>query len=97
MGFPWITVLRWVLPTIPEIVSTVRNLKKDQTQTHAAHQNDLLGRIDQLEKALALHSQINQELSDQLQRLQKRLQIAIGVAIFGVIMSVVALGVAVFR
>ena len=98
MPFPLATILRWVLPAIPELVSTVRSF---QAQRHApldsSVQNDAEGRIEDLEKALDLQSRINEGLTSQLQLVQKRLQIATVIAIFGMVLGVLALALSVFR
>ena len=93
MPFPWVTIVRWVLP---ELISTVRNFKKQQSAP-TPHEDDLTGRIEKLEKALELQSQINEALTVQLQQLQKRLQILTFVAVCGLILSAVALGILIFK
>ena len=98
MGFPWTTILQWVLPSIPELISTIRNMKKPpHTQGQSAHQEDLIGRIEKLEKTLELQSQINTMLTVQLQRVQRRLQILTFVAIFALVLAMIALGIVFLR
>ena len=94
MPFPWVTIVRWVLP---ELISTVRNIKKQQAAPSSPHEDDLTSRIEKLEKALELQSRINEELTTQLQLLQKRLQILTFVALCGLILAVVALAVLTFK
>ena len=94
MPFPWVTIVRWVLP---ELISTVRNIKKQQAAASSPHEDDLTGRIEKLEKALELQSRINEELSTQLQQVQRRLQILTFVAFCGLILAVVALAVLTFK
>jgi len=96
MGFPWTTILQWVLPTIPELISTVRNMKK-QPQLQQAAREDLIGRIEQMEKTLELQSQINTALTVQLQQFQRRLQVLAFVAIFAFVLAIIALGVVFLR
>ena len=86
MGFPWTTILQWVLPTIPELISTVRNMKK-QPQLQQAAREDLIGRIEQMEKTLELQSQINTALTLPLQQFQRRLQVLTFVAIFALVLA----------
>ena len=93
MPFPWVTIVRWVLP---ELISTVRNFKKQQAAPSPPG-DDLTGRIEKLEKALELQSQINEALTLQLQQLQKRLQILTFAAVCGLILAVVALGILILR
>jgi hypothetical protein len=98
MGFPWITLLQWALPTIPELISTVRNMKKPpHTQGQSAYQEDLISRIEKLEHALELQSRINEALTVQVQHLQHRLQILTFAAIFALVLAIIALGSVFFR
>lgn len=98
MGFPWITLLQWVLPSIPEVISTVRNMKKPPpAQGQSAHQEDLNSRIEKLEHALELQSHINEALTVQVQHLQHRLQVLTFTAIFALVLAIIALGIVFFR
>jgi hypothetical protein len=95
MGFPWTTLLRWLLPSIPEIVTTVRSMKKDQ---QAPAQEPLhTVRLEQLERALQQQELLINDLASRLDSIRKRLQITILAAILGLIVSLVAIGIAVFR
>ena len=94
MPFPWVTIVRWVLP---ELISTVRNIKKQQAAPSSPHEDDLTSRIEKLEKALELQSRINEELTLQLQHVQKRLRILAFVAVCGLILAAVALAVLTFK
>ena len=94
MPFPWVTIVRWVLP---ELISTVRNIKKQQAAPSSPHEDDLTSRIEKLEKALELQSRINEELTTQLQLLQKRLQILTFVALCGLILAVITVMVLTFK
>ena len=58
---------------------------------------DLLARIEKLEKALELQSQINTALTVQLQQFQRRLQVLTFVAIFALVLAIIALGIIFFR
>ena len=94
MPFPWVTIVRWVLP---ELISTVRNIKKQQAAPSSPHEDDLTGRIEKLEKALELQSHINEEITLQLQQLRKQLQILTFVALCGLILAAVVLGILILR
>jgi hypothetical protein len=94
MPLPWVTILRWVLP---ELISTVRNIKKQQAAPSSPQEDDLTSRIEKLEKALELQSRINEELTTELQQLRKRLQILTFVALGGLILAAVALVVLTFK
>jgi sensor histidine kinase YesM len=98
MGFPWTTILQWVLPSIPELISTVRSMKNPpQTQGQSTHQEDLIGRIEKLEKALELQTHMNEERAKQLQQLQRRLQVTTFIGLLGLILGGLALAFAVFH
>ena len=98
MGFPWTTILQRVLPSIPELMSTVRNMKNTpQAQGLSVHQEDLISRIAKLEKTLELQSQINTALTVQLQQFQRRLQVLTFVAIFALVLAIIALGIVFLR
>ncbi len=58
---------------------------------------DLLARIEKLEKALELQSQINTALTVQLQQFQRRLQLLTFVAIFALVLAIIALGIVFLR
>jgi hypothetical protein len=94
MPFPWVTIVRWVLP---ELISTVRNIKKQHAAPSSPHEDDLTSRIEKLEKALELQSRINEEMTTQLQQVQKLLQILTFIALCGLILAAVALAVLTFK
>jgi hypothetical protein len=96
MGFLWTTILRWVLPSIPELISTVRNMNKQSQVQRQADREDLTGRIELLEKTLELQAEVNQGLTKQLQQLQKRLSITTFLGLLGLILGVLAFAFAVF-
>ena len=95
MAFPWTTVLRWLLPTIPEIVTTVRSMKKDQQLPGQEPVHSI--RLERLERAIQQQELLINDLASQLDSMRKRLQITTWAAIFGFIGSLVAIGIAVFR
>ena len=98
MGFPLVTILKWVLPAIPELISSVRSLQTQRQQPlDPSLRNDPQGRIENLEKALDLQSRINEGLTNQLQQLQKRLQTLRFVALSGLVLAVVALLILAFK
>ena len=96
MGFLWTTILRWVLPSIPELISTVRSMNKQSQVQRQADREDLTGRIELLEKTLELQAEVNQGLTKQLQQLQKRLSITTFLGLLGLILGVLAFAFAVF-
>jgi vacuolar-type H+-ATPase catalytic subunit A/Vma1 len=98
MIFPWKTVLQWVLPTIPEIISTVRTMKKEQyLPRQPSSTEDLLARMEKLEQAFELQTQIIKERAKQLQQLQTRLRITTVIGLLGLILGLLAFAFAVFH
>ncbi len=98
MALPLATILKWLVPLIPDVISGVRSYQAQrQAPLDPSVQNDPQGRIERLEKALELQSRINEELTTQLQQLRKRLQILTFVALCGLVLAVVALAVLTFR
>jgi hypothetical protein len=93
MPFPWVTILRWV---VPELISTVRNMKKQPLVQHQGAREDLTSRIELMEKTLELQAEVNQGLTKQLQQLQKRLLITTVIGLLGLILAVLAFAFAVF-
>src|SRR5438105_198851 len=96
MGFLWTTILRWVLPSIPELISTVRNMKQQSQVQRQATREDLTDRIELMEKTLELQAEVNQGLTKQLQQLQKQLSITTVIGLLGLILAVLAFAFAVF-
>jgi len=98
MIFPWKRVLQWVLPTIPEIISTVRTMKKEQyLPRQPSSTEDLLARMEKLEQAFELQTQIIKERAKQLQQLQTRLRITTVIGLLGLILGLLAFAFAVFH
>ena len=98
MIFPWKTLLQWILPTIPQIISTVRTMQKEHyVPAQPSSTEDLLARIEKLEKTLELQSQINTALTVELQQFQRRLQVLTFVAIFALVLAIIALGIVFLR
>jgi vacuolar-type H+-ATPase catalytic subunit A/Vma1 len=98
MIFPWKTVLQWVLPTIPQIISTVRTMQKEHyVLAQPSSTEDLLARIEKLEKSLELQTHMNEESAKQLQQLETRLRITTFIGLLGLILGLLALAFAVFH
>lgn len=99
MPFAW-TLARFlfkvVAPSVPEIISTVAALKKQQTQGQATKESSEV-RVAELEKTVVTQLQLIEQLTRQLQALQKTVSLALYLAIGGLVVSLVVLGVLVFR
>lgn len=85
-----------VAPTVPEIVSAVAMLKRQQMQNQSAKETSYT-RLVELENTVAAQLQLIEQLTGQLQAIQKLVSIALYLSIGGLAVSLVVLGVLVFR
>ena len=94
MSLPWI-LFQLLAPSLPEIISTIRNLK-NQRGDHPA-QAGPEARLHELEKALEEHLRLIARLTTAIEKLQKSVVMAVWAAIFALVLSLLALGLSVFR
>ena len=85
-----------VAPTVPEIVSAVARIKSQQIEDEAA-QESMDKRVAELEKSLVTHVLLIEQLTTQIQVLQKIVTVALYVATGGLLVSLVVLGILLFR
>ena len=78
-------------PSIPEVISTVASLRKQHQNPD--QQEALEARLVEAEKAVDTQLQLIQQFTHQLQTLEKTLSIALTMAVLGLVLAVVALGV----
>ena len=99
MPFAW-TLARFlfkvVAPSVPEIISTVATLKKQQMHNQPVQEASDT-RLVELEKTVTTQLLLIEQLTRQLQALQKTVSLALYLAIGGLVISLVVLGVLVFR
>jgi hypothetical protein len=96
---PWKLIgalLRFVAPTVPEIIATVKALKKDQ-QREKIQVDDTALHLQELEQRIAAQLQLIEQLTVQLEKLEKALAWALWTATFALILALIALGIVFFR
>jgi len=94
--FPWKTLLGLLVPHIPEIISTVKGLKKEQQREKLAL-DDAAAHVLELERRIAAQLQIIEQLTVQLAKLEKAFVWTLWASIFAIILAAIALGVLFFR
>jgi uncharacterized coiled-coil protein SlyX len=95
MAVPWKLIgalLRFVAPTVPEIIATVKTLKKEQ-QREKIQIDDTALRLQELEQRLAAQLQLIEQLTHQVVKLEKALAWAMWTALFALVMALIVLGV----
>ena len=99
MPVPWkfiAALLRFVLPTVPEIIATVKALKKEQ-QREKIQVDDTGLRLQELEQRMAAQLQLLEQVTVQLGKLEKALAWALWTGTFALILALIALGVVYLR
>ena len=95
MLVPWKLIgalLRFVAPTVPDIIATVKALKKEQQREKIQIEDrDLV--LHELEQRLAAQLQLIERLTVQLGKLEKALTWALWTATFALVLALIALGV----
>jgi uncharacterized small protein (DUF1192 family) len=95
MLVPWKfigTLLRFVVPTVPEIIATVKALKKEQ-QREKIQVDDTALHVQELEQRIAVQLQLIEQLTVQLVKLEKTWAWALWTATFALILALIALGI----
>jgi len=95
MPVPWKLIgalLRFVAPTVPEIIATVKALKKEQ-QREKMQVADTALRLQELEQRIAAQLQLIEQLTNQIVTLEKALAWATWTALFALVLALIALGV----
>jgi len=99
MPVPWTilgALLKFVAPSIPEIISTVKSLKKEQ-QREQIKLDDTSMRLYELEKRIETQLQLIEQLTVQVAKLEKAFVLALWVALFALVLALIALGLIVFK
>jgi hypothetical protein len=99
MLVPWKLIgalLRFVAPSVPEIIATVKALKKEQ-QRERIQVDDTALQLQELEQRIAAQLQLIEQLTVQLGKLEKALAWALWTATFALILALIALGIVFFR
>jgi uncharacterized coiled-coil protein SlyX len=96
---PWKLIgalVRFVAPTVPEIIATVRALKKDQ-QRENTELDDAALRFQELEQRIAAQLRLIEQLTDQMVTLEKILTWTMWTALFALVLALIALGIVFLR
>ena len=95
MPVPWTiigTLFKFLAPNIPDIIDTVKNLKKEQ-QHEKVVLDDTATRVLELENRIAAQLQLIEQLTAQLIKLEKAFVWALWASIFAAVLALIALGV----
>jgi len=99
MAIPW-TILgalfRFLSPNIPEIIATVKALKKEQ-QREKIQVDDTALRLQELEQRIAAQLQLLEQVTVQLGKVEKALAWALWTGTFALILALIALVVVFLR
>lgn len=99
MAIPW-TILgalfRFLAPNIPEIIATVKTLKKEQ-QREKIELDDTAARMIELERSIAVQLQLIEQLTAQIAKLEKAFVWALWASIFALVLAAIALGIVFIR
>jgi hypothetical protein len=94
MPLPW-TILgalfKFVAPSIPDIISTVKNLKKEERR-EKIELDEASMRLFELEKRLETQLQLIEQLTVQVVKLEKAFLWTLWAAIFALVVALMALG-----
>ncbi len=99
MALPW-TVAKFlfkvVAPSLPELVSAVRQLRNQKSHAQEERDDDK-ARLAELEQALTTQLQLIEQVTVQLQALQKTIAVALWLSVGGLVIASGALGFLFFR
>jgi hypothetical protein len=91
MLFPWKLLFSLFVPSIPEIISTVRTLKKEHQQ-EKTDLDDAAMRLYDIEKRIETQLQLIEQLTIQVAKLEKAFLLTLWASIFAVVLALIALG-----
>ncbi len=95
MPIPWRflgALLRYVGPSIPDIIATVKSLKNEQ-QRERIQVDDTALRLQELEQRIAAQLQLIEQLTNQIVKLEKALAWTTWTALFALVLALIVLGV----
>ncbi len=99
MALPWTIIgalFKFLAPNIPDIVATVKTLKREQ-QREKIELDDTAARMIELEKRIAAQLQLIEQLTAQLAKLEKAFAWVLWASIFALVLALIALGIVFFR
>jgi uncharacterized coiled-coil protein SlyX len=91
MLIPWKLLFSLFVPSIPEIISTVRTLKKEH-QREKTDLDDAAMRLFDLEQRIESQLQLIEQLTIQVVKLEKAFMLMLWASIFAVVLALIALG-----
>lgn len=103
MPFPWVLarlLFKVVAPSVPELVSTITAIRRQRARAQDEAREEEAAfdrRLEDIETRMATQWQLLEQVTGQLQAVQKTAGIALRLAIAGLILSVVALTVLLLR
>ena len=95
MPVPWTmlgALFKFLAPNLPDIISTVKSLKKAQQQEKIVL-DDTATRVLELEQRINAQLQLIEQLTVQLVKLEKAFVWALWASIFAAMLALIALGV----
>jgi hypothetical protein len=99
MSLPWTALkllFKVVGPSIPDIISTVKSLKKERPQERIAL-DDATAHLLALEKRIETQLQLIEQLTVQMEKLEKAYRLVSFLALFALALALIALGLIVFQ
>ena len=98
MAIPWGilgTLLKVLAPSIPDIVSTVKNLKAERQKSDLTSADD--ARVQELERSLNKQLLLIEQLTVQVEKLERAYRVVAFIAVFALTLGLAALSIIVFR
>jgi hypothetical protein len=96
MLIPWKLLFSLFVPSIPDIISTVRTLKKEH-QREKTDLDDAAMRLYDIEKRIETQLQLIEQLTIQVAKLEKAFLLTLWASIFAVVLALIALGLIFFK
>jgi hypothetical protein len=96
MLIPWRLLFSLFVPSLPEIISTVRTLKKEH-QREKTDLDDAAMRLFDLEQRIETQLQLIEQLTIQVVKLEKAFLLTLWASIFAVVLALITLGVIILK
>ncbi len=99
MAVPWTIIgalFKFLAPNIPDIIDTVKKLKKEQQQEKVVL-DDTATRVLELEQQIAAQLQLIEQLTAQLAKMEKVFVWALWASLFAAVLALLALGIVFFK
>lgn len=99
MPVPWSIVgalLKFLAPNIPDIIDTVKSLKKEQQQGKVVL-DDTAARVLELERRIETQLRLIEQSTVQVAKLEKAFIWTLWAALFAIVLAGIALGIVFFK